>query len=146
MKILILILLAMLAASCGKTNKVNTNANAESETINTVSANLAQFEGNYDLIRMRSDDCGASIQIVRECNGLMLLSNHLGPEEFCNINQGTFKNKTVTLRGNELKSVMTVSENSRINFNSTLTLTSDGTLAKISNLKGRQSRCLYLKR
>ncbi|MFA6236704.1 MAG: hypothetical protein WC635_05195 [Bacteriovorax sp.] len=144
MKISILILTAMLALSCGKTNKVNTNG--ETGTINTISTNFTQFEGNYDLIRMKSEDCGASIQIVRECNGLMLLSNHLGPEEFCNINQGTIKNRTVTLRGNELKSVMSVSENDRINFSSTLTLNNDGTLAKISNFKSRQSRCLYLKR
>lgn len=146
MKISNLILIAALIVACGKTNKVDTNQKKEVNNINTISANFSQFEGNYDLVRMRSEDCGASIQIVRQCNGLVLLSNHLGPEEFCNINQGTLKNRTVTLRGNELKSVTSVSENDRISFTSTLTLNGNGTLAKISNLKSRQSHCLYLKR
>ncbi|MDO9181811.1 MAG: hypothetical protein Q7U04_05355 [Bacteriovorax sp.] len=155
---LILISISFLLA-CGKTNRINT---AETSGINNISnksvANFSNFEGTYDLIRMDSNDCGASIQIVRDCDGLMLLSNHLGPEEFCNINKGEFNSTIVTLSRNELKSTVNILDNGRsgrndprnpqghVSFTNTLTLNSDNTLVKISNLKSRMSRCIYLKR
>jgi hypothetical protein len=150
----------MAFTSCGKSNKVNTNAEISATSgLNLYSTALTNFEGNYDLIKMGSEDCGASVRIVRDCEGLKLLSNHLGPEEFCNINKGEIKSTTVTLQGNELKSVLNVFDNdqsdgridprnsqNRISFTNTLTLNSDRTLVKISHLKSRTSRCVYLKR
>lgn len=155
------LLLTMTFFSCGKSNKINSNQTSNVSGFNTYSDALASFEGNYDLIKMESDNCGASIQIVRDCDGLKLLSNHLGPEEFCNINKGEIKSTIVTLQGNELKSVVSVvndgrdgrdgrndprNPQNRISFTNTLTLNSDKTLIKISNFKSRISRCVYLKR
>jgi hypothetical protein len=150
--------LIMAISSCGNSNKINSRETSGTSGYNTYTDSLSSFEGNYDLIRMESDDCGASIQIVRDCDGLKLLSNHLGPEEFCNINKGEIRSTIVTLRGNELKSVVNVNDNDRnrrndprnpsngLSFTNTLTLNSDKTLVKISNLKSRMSRCVYLKR
>ena len=132
--------------SCGKTNHIGGDVASGTTGLSPMTTDYSKLEGNYDLIKMRSADCGASIHIKRECNGLILISNHLGPEEFCNINRGEEKNKTVTFNGNELKSVVRFSENARLNFTSTLTLSNDGTLTKISNLKSRTSQCFYLKR
>lgn len=85
-------LISLTVSACGKSdNKVNSGNNAGGTTaIEAPAAKLVDFEGVYDLIRMDSADCGASIRIVNQCNGYMLLSNHLGPEEFCNINKGEF--------------------------------------------------------
>ena len=142
--------------SCGKSNLLDSR---ETSGFNTYGNALASFEGNYDLVKMGSNDCGSSIQIVRECDGLMLLSNHLGPEEFCNINKGEKKSINVTLVGNQLKSEMNVTDNrngrdrenapsnpeKRMSFINTLTL-NDKILIKISNFKSRMSFCEYLKR
>ena len=151
--------------SCGKTNQINSNGSVSG--FNTFSATNSQFIGVYDLIQMRNnDECGASIRIVADCNGLKLLSNNSEAEEFCNINQGEANNRnnstTVTLQGNQLQSVVRISDDNRnvpgrpgpggINerqmaFTNTLTLNSDGTiLTKVSDLKSRSSRCTYQKR
>ena len=146
-KLIIGTLAILILASCGKSNQVNTGKTPEIKGTSPYTNDFSKFEGNYDLITRGSDDCGASIQIVKDCEGLKLLSNnHLGAEEFCHINQGQIKDHIVTLEGNELKSVVTVSNNARISFTNTLTLNNDGTMSKISNLKSRASRCLYLKR
>lgn len=143
---LFLILLSTLV-SCGKANKVNTGETNVASGVHSYTNGINQFEGNYDLIKMGSDDCGASIRIVKDCEGLMVLSNnHDRPEEFCHINKGKFKSTTVTLTGNELKAMTEVSAEKAIIFTNTLTLNSDNTLYKISNLKSRKSRCVYLKR
>ena len=144
----------ILMVSYGKTNTINTNATVNGVNginTNTTLTALSSFEGNYDLIRMGSNDCGASIQLIRDCNGLMLLSNnHMGAEEFCNINRGQNRNSAiVTLEGNVIKSVVSMGERPgqfQVSYTNTLTLNSDGTLVKISNLKSRESRCLYQKR
>lgn len=189
--LLVITLITFAAISCGKNNKVNTGPAAVVVVNNfeTPSKSIENFAGTYDLIKMKSDDCGASIELVKECEGLILFSNHLGPEEFCHINQLDNRNNNnrennrntnwennrndnrfddhtmdprfensnavVTLIGNELKSVITVSADNRndrhrnenqVIYTNTLTLNSDGTLSKISNFKSRESRCLYLKR
>jgi hypothetical protein len=169
MKKIILLLSLIALASCGKTNKVNTGATTSTSGTSTYSvptnAAITDFEGTYDIIRMQSNDCGASIQLVRDCDGLKLLSNNnMGAEEFCNINRGERRNQrdnflstTVTLEGNVLRAVTTLRSmpgpgerqdprDSQVNFTNTLTLNSDGTLTKISHLKSRESRCLYQKR
>ena len=171
-KFLLALIIVSTLISCGKSNNINSSGTSGVSGYNTYSAGLSNFEGNYDLIQMGSEDCGASIQIIRDCDGLKLFSNHLGPEEFCNINRGEISSTNVTLVGNELKAVMTEFDNSsserdpqdprrdpsrdpgrnprfpqnKISFSTTLTLNNDKTLVKISNLKSRNSRCLYLKR
>jgi hypothetical protein len=157
----LILLITIVFSSCGKSNNINSTETSGTSGFNTYSNALANFEGNYDLISMGSDDCGASIQIIRDCDGLKLLSNHLGPEEFCNINKGEMRSTIVTLQANELKSVVNVDANdrdnrnqrndprnpqNRVRFTNTLTLYKDRTLVKISNLKSRTSRCVYLKR
>lgn len=174
MKVLILIsLVSLMASSCGKSkNNVNSGTVATTSGSSTIQpAALVDFEGVYDLVRMDSEDCGASIRIVNQCNGYMLLSNNLGPEEFCNINKGEFalgndnndrnpplpdrnppnpdrnpppQKALVTQEGNLLKSIITLSP--AVSFTNTLSLNEDGRLIKVSNLKSRQSRCIYQKR
>ncbi len=169
MKNLILALSVLaVCASCGKSsNKVNSGN--VSETTALVPAALVNFEGNYDLIDMRTEDCGAALTITRVCNGYRLESNNrMGAEDFCNINaEGeTERNPpnpdrnppnpdrnppnpdrsvpVVTQNGNVLKSVVKISSN--ISFTNTLTLNTDGVLVKVSDLKSRTSRCMYQKR
>jgi hypothetical protein len=153
-----LAMLTFIAVSCGKTNTVGAPATEVNHlSADTINSEITNFEGTYDLIRMRTEDCGASIRLVRECSGLRLLSNNMGPEEFCNINKGesrsTRENSSTintTLIGNVLKSVVTLNDgtrtNNRVQFTNTLTLGSNGSLEKISNLKSRSSVCLYQKR
>ncbi len=185
-------LLSLLITSCGKSKNAVNSGSTTSGTGTTTAiekAPMADFEGVYDLIRMDSEDCGANIRIVNQCNGYMLLSNHLGPEEFCNVNKGEYvfnsdnndrnppnpdrnppnpdrnppnpdrnppnpdrnpppttrvQKAVVTQEGNLLRSVITLSQN--VSFTNTLTLNNDGTLIKVSNLKSRNSRCVYQKR
>ena len=171
MKKIILLLSLIALASCGKNNKVNSaTPTSGTSAYSTTSAAITDFEGSYDLIRMQTQDCGASIQLVRDCDGLKLLSNNnMGAEEFCNINRGDRRNQRdnsvstiVTLEGNVLKAVTTLRDDGRnsnrgpgmpgqigdsqVTFTNTLTLNGDGTLTKISHLKSRESRCLYQKR
>lgn len=159
-----------LSLSCGKSsNKVNSGSVSGSNTI-TPGA-LVNFEGNYDLVEMKSADCGAAVQIVRECNGYRLLSNNrMGAEDFCNVNKsGDTDDRNppnpdrnppnpdrnppnpdrnnppvVTQKGNILTS--TVRLNERVAFTNTLTLENTGVMTKVSNLKSRTSRCIYQKR
>jgi hypothetical protein len=120
---------------------------------------------------MKSNDCDASIQIIKDCDGFKLLSNYLKPEEFCNINRGEINSKSVTLHGNELKSIIYFINNPRserdarhprdtnndrrhdlripqnnVNLTSSLLLNADGTLIKTSNLNNKMSHCVYLRR
>lgn len=145
-KILGLLILSLIISSCGKTNVVKTvGATPTIENLETINPNFSKFEGTYDLIQMRLGDCGASIQIVRECSGLKLTSNNTGPEDFCNINKsGSAEGIINTIEGNTLKSVVSLS--AEIKFTKTLTIRNNGVLEKVSQLKGRNSHCLYQKR
>ena len=83
--------LLVVLASCGKDNKVSSSTQEQNAVITPIS-NLVNFEGVYDLVRMESNDCGASIRIVQDCNGYQLISNHsMEIEEFCNVNKGEFR-------------------------------------------------------
>lgn len=145
-KILGLLILSLIISSCGKTNVVKTvGATPTIENLETVNPNFSKFEGTYDLIQMRLGDCGASIQIARECSGLKLTSNNTGPEDFCNINKGGSAGGIInTIEGNVLKSVVTISN--QIKFTKTLTLRNNGILEKMSQQKRGNSHCLYQKR
>ncbi len=166
-KIIILICLSTLAASCGsKGNKVNSDAPVTasgSEGLEIKTNPVMAFTGEYDILRKETPDCSNSIRIVSECNGVKVLSNGFNPaEEFCNINQGTLRSsppnpdrnppnpdnngetKTVTLEGNVLKSELRLSP--RIAFVNMLTMNENGVLVKDSNLKRGRSICLYKKR
>lgn len=159
-----------LSVSCGNSgNKVNSGTTSGTSAL-TPSA-LVNFEGNYDLVEMKTADCGGAVQIVRACNGYRLLSNnHMGAEDFCNVNNGGDNNDrnppnpdrnppnpdrnppnpdtqnppVVTQKGNVLSSVVRLNE--RVAFTNTLTLADNGIMTKVSNLKSRQSRCVYQKR
>lgn len=175
MKNLLLLLSVLAVVSCGsKTQNTVNSGSGTSGTSGTngldtppaptpVPARLVNFEGNYDIIRMDSSDCGAAIKIERLCNGYRLISNNSNPEDFCNVNRGEMRvNRddrnppnpdrnppppdsavVVTQEANQLRSVVRVAN---MAFTNTLTLESNGVLTKVSNLKGRQSSCVFLKR
>ena len=174
-KIIIFLLFAITITSCGKSNNTiksdQPTSSSGTAALNTYSNSLLNFEGNYDLVRMMDNNCGASIQIIRICDGLKLLSNSFDSEEFCNINKGKINSRIVTLQGNELKSVLSGFGNSRddgrdnerdderdrrndphrdpqnrIAITNTLILNTDRTLIKTSNFANTISRCVYLKR
>lgn len=170
-KIFIILCLSALAVSCGsKGNKVNSTATVSGSEGLEIGA-LTNFTGEYDILRKDSPDCSNSIRIVSECSGLKILSNGFNAaEEFCNINKGAFRAnrgdiddrnppnpdrnppnpdnngemKTVTLEGNVLRSELRISP--RVAFTNTLTMNDNGVLVKVSNLKSRNSRCVYQKR
>lgn len=177
MKNLLLLLSVLAVVSCGSKsqNTVNSGSGAAGVTETPVTtgtsgldtpvpANLVNFEGNYDIVRMDSSDCGAAIKIERLCNGYRLISNNSNPEDFCNVNRGEVRvNRdegrnppnpdrnppppdsavVVTQEANQLKSVVRVAN---MAFTNTLVLESNGILTKVSNLKSRTSRCVFLKR
>jgi len=84
-QIFIIAILAGLV-SCGKNNLVSSGSTVNGNT--NLEVTSKSFEGNYDLIESNSSDCASAIQIVRECRGFKLMSNSMGPEEFCNVNLG----------------------------------------------------------
>lgn len=147
-----------LLMSCGASNKVNSGA---APHVNPLQPGpLTDFEGDYYLVENRENtfDCGVNLDIRRQCDGYILMSNnHFGPEEFCNINQsGRVDSRnnpgrssssdmlTVTQFGNVIKSTVNVGPN-RV-YTNTLTLEGNGILTKVSRLKGRDSSCVYRKR
>jgi hypothetical protein len=168
MKNLLLLLSVIAVVSCGSKNNnavdsgspaTTSGTNSLDTTTAVVPAALANFEGNYDIVRMDSHDCGAAIRIERICNGYRLLSNTSNnAEDFCNINKGEMRfvrgDETrnppnpdsaivVTQEANQLKSVVRISN---MAFTNTLTLENNGVLTKVTNLKSRTSRCVFQKR
>lgn len=167
MKPILLILILASLSSCGKNSNLVSSNDVSGR--NDLSGTNVAFEGTYDLIEANSQDCAASIQINRECRGFKLTSNVMGPEEFCNVNMGEFTNSTspvdrvppppdrrppppppvntnsinVTLEGNQLKSVVTITRG--IAYTNTLTL-NQNRLLKVAHLKSRSHRCLFEKR
>ena len=163
--------LSTLFVACGKSsNKVNSGSEATgTNAITPKVETLANFAGNYYLIDMRTNDCGAAIVITRVCNGYRVESNNrFGAEDFCNVNLNgdTDRNPpnpdrnppnpdrnppnpdtnppVVTQKGNVLTSTIRLSPS--VVFTSSLTLNDNGVLVKISDLKSRKSRCMYQKR
>lgn len=162
MKNLLLVLsVVAVVSSCGKQNNVNSGDTAGNNGL--VASNVVNFEGNYDIVKMSSYDCGASLTIVKECNGYIVRNNvSRNAEDFCNVNKGEQRlgsndrnppppdrippspdGVVVTQQANELKSVVRVGN---MAFTNTLTLESNGQLRKISNLKSRNIQCIFQKR
>lgn len=143
----------IIAASCGGSkNNVNSGGLVSgSNGVNTTTPlPLVNFEGVYDIMRMDSADCGASVRITRECAGYKLSSNHSRmDEDFCNLNRNADSRSDrnaviVTQEGNVLRSIVKIGPNQE--FINMLTLQDNGVLVKASNFKGRTSRCIYQKR
>ena len=169
MKKLLLLLSLVVVVSCGSKNNNAVDSGSVATGTNGLNteapSNLVNFEGNYDIIRHDTYDCGAAIRIERVCNGYRLLSNLSNrPEDFCNVNKGQMRvanddtrnppnpdrnppnpdgGVIVTQEANQLRSVVRVSN---MAFTNTLTLESNGILTKVSNFKSRISRCVFLKR
>lgn len=166
MKNLLLLLSVVAVVSCGSKNNNAVNsgtASAGSNGFNASPANMVNFEGTYDIVRMDSNDCGAAIIIERVCNGYRLLSNiSNGAEDFCNVNKGEMRLNydrnppnpdrnppppdsavIVTQEANQLRSIVRVAN---MAFTNTLVLENNGILTKVSNLKSRVSRCVFQKR
>jgi hypothetical protein len=156
-QILMIMSLATVIASCGANNKVNSGAAPHIDELQP--GPLTSFEGDFYLIENRENtfDCGFNLEVRRQCDGYILVSNNrMGPEEFCNINQGGRVNSrnnpgrgssdliTVTQAGNVIKSEVNVGPN-RV-YTTTLSLDANGILTKVSRLKGRDSNCVYRKR
>jgi hypothetical protein len=162
MKKILFFVLLVVVASCGKTNKTSDNSTS-TEVNGNSNLETAQklFEGTYDLLGTNTqfDRCAASIQIVRECDGLKMYSNSQGTEEFCHINLGDFDTSktrdskniaTTTLSNNILKSEIKIINNGpnpmSVTYSKTLSFSNEGMLVFDSNLKSQRSRCLYQKR
>ena len=154
-QLILLFILSIILISCGKANQVSSNNIITGN--NPIQINPSSFIGVYDITRVESENCGVSIRIVGECNGLRILSNNSGPEDFCNINRGEIISRdrtsiTVTHEGKRLQSIVKIyndgrTTGGRITFSNVLLLNSNGTeLTKLSTLKNRISRCIYQKR
>ena len=154
-KLMIAASLMTILVSCGNSNKLSSAPATTSGTSPIVTADV-NFEGSYDIIRMETNDCGASIQITQECGGYRLHSN-INPriEEFCNINRNLPGSVTpppdrdgkvsVTQEGNQLKAVVRIGRNQEIT--NTLTLNNNGILVKSLDFpNNRRSRCIFQKR
>jgi hypothetical protein len=172
-KTLLLSLLVLTVVSCGKTNIISTKApivNAHnnslttSTTTTTASLSVASFIGNYDLVEQAQLHCGASLQIIKGCDGIKLLTNHREEEErFCDINKGELDYTNTTLIGNQIKQTSISKINERHQeerrhshdhdeirqqfITHTLTLSPEGVLEEEITTKGQQTeRCVYFKR
>ena len=158
-KMIMILSFVTLVSSCGKSNDSVVSGQVTGNGTLTTNGTIDSFEGVYDLIRMDTEDCEGSIELIKKCEGLQLRHNRLETENFCNINKGELKtgdnrsSTKVTLLDNVLKSVVLIFDERSIpagkvksTFTNTLTLDSEGNLLKVSDLKNRKSRCLYQKR
>ncbi|MBY0412543.1 MAG: hypothetical protein K2Q18_00185 [Bdellovibrionales bacterium] len=153
--ILILSLVAMLSG-CGKSENSVTEVRG-GESLSTF--DLDSLVGSYDILRTDSDDCSASLRIVKVCDGIQVRGSNSINQSFCNINKGEIKTgdnrgaTTVTLETNVLKSVSLLFDerstppgNVKQVSTNILTLDSEGNLLKLAELKTGKSSCLYQKR
>ncbi|MBC7714019.1 MAG: hypothetical protein H7177_11815 [Rhizobacter sp.] len=147
--------LAAILSACGKKESAATATEIKGSDPLTVTS-VDSFVGDYDLVRMDTDDCGASLQIVKLCDGVQVRNNHSASESFCNINKGEIvtgdnrSSKNVTLDGNVIKSVSLIFDERSVppgkvkqTVISLLTLGADGSLRKFTDGK---SSCFYQKR
>ena len=153
MKNILFLFFVFYATSCGSKNNNQVNSGDQLAKAKNESIEVANFEGVYDL---RGDqiieNCPASINIIRECDGYILKSNTTDEnEDFCNVNVNRrppspdgAKKAVVTQEGNQLTSVLEVGQNI---YTNSLTLEESIYLTKVSNYKGRNSvRCYFEKR
>lgn len=187
-KIILILAMTIAVTSCGgKDNKVNSGnaavttpptseAITPSQPNNTIRQVAANFEGNYDLIEMeRGDNCGANITILQECGGYRVLSNNMGPEEFCNVNKTSDNgdrnppnpdrnppnpdrnppNPDRNPPSQYDRKIVTlegnllksvIKVNEQLSFTSSMVLRNNGILEKMANFKSSQIRCIYQKR
>lgn len=128
-----------------------------SEAVTVLS--IDSFIGNYDLIEMGEGDCGASLQIIKLCEGVQVRNNHSASESFCNINKGEIKtgdnrsSKNVTFESNAIKSVALLFDERSIPAGQVkkttikiLTLENGGILRKLSKSDTEDNSCIYQKR
>lgn len=132
---------------------------------------VSSFTGSYEIERKDFGECSNTIRIVSDCSGLKVMEyGYRTAEEFCNINKGSIRlglrndsddrnppnpdrnppnpdnsrpeTRTVTLIGNEVKSILAISD--RVAFTNSIKV--DGEyLLKSSDLKSHKSVCLYKK-
>ena len=157
-KTILVMCLALVLSACGKKDGVAPVTEIKGvDPITVMSAE--SFVGEYDLINMDSEDCGASLQIIKLCEGVQVRNNHSASESFCNINKGEIKtgdnrsSKNVTLEGNVIKLVALIFDERstppgkvKQTTVSILTLEADGTLRRLKDSTAGQSSCLYQKR
>jgi hypothetical protein len=157
-KIILILSLVLLLSACGK--KDNAENLSEVKGDNPISiGDVDSFIGAYDLIRMDTEDCGASLQIIKVCDGLQVRSNNLGNQSFCNINKGEIRtadnrsSTTNTYEDNILKSEIFIFDERSTPpggvkeiFTNTLSIDANGNLLKLADLKTGKSSCLYQKR
>lgn len=176
MKNLLLLLSAVAVVSCGSNNQNQVNSGpgksaSGSEGIETNPSTVVNFEGSYDIRRdAPNDNCPASINITRGCNGYILSSNTNMKEDFCNVNKGartedrnppnpdrnppppdrnppnpdSSRNIVVTQQANQLKAVVRIGQNV---YTNSLTLDKGTYLTKVTDYKSRSNaRCFFEKR
>lgn len=157
-KTILILSLATLLSACGK--KESTEAVTEIKGSDPLTvADIDSFVGVYDLVRMDSEDCAASLQIIKLCGGVQVRNNHSASLSFCNVNKGAIitgdnrSSKNVTLEANVVKLVSLVFDErstppGKVKQKTTdsLTLEAGGVLRKFSDSKALQSLCFYQKR
>lgn len=109
-KLILIMSFAALLSACGK--KDGGRAVTEVNGNDPISArDIDSFVGVYDLLTSNNEVCGASIQIVKVCDGVQVRSNTLENKSYCNINKGEIRtgdnrsSTNVTFENNILKSV-----------------------------------------
>ena len=159
MKNIIMILgLTAILSACGSKGDSGSVSEVEGRDPITV-ADIESFVGIYDLVQADTDDCAASLQITRVCDGIQIRSNTSVKQSFCNVNKGEIKtgdnrsSTTVTLEENVLKSIATIFDERSVPagsikdvYTNVLTLVSNDQLLKEADVKTGKSRCLYEKR
>lgn len=175
MKNVLLLLSVVAVVSCGSKNQNQVNSgsgssNSGTNGIETLPANTpVNFEGSYDIRRdAPNDNCPASINITRGCNGYILSSNTNQKEDFCNVNVGLRtddrnppnpdrnppnpdrnppnpdRSVVVTQQANQLKAVVRIGQNV---YTNSLTLDKNTYLTKVTDYKSRSNaRCFFEKR
>lgn len=149
MKNLLLLLSAVVVISCGSknNNQVNSGAAPTDSNIDGLEVFPVNFEGSYDIRNGQpAENCPASINITKGCDGFILTSNTNQKEDFCNVNTNTANSNkvVVTLQDNQLKAVVRVGQNV---YSNTLTLDKNRYLTKVTDYKSRSNlRCVFEKR
>lgn len=172
MKNLLLLLSLFAVVSCGSKNNNQVNSGSAKPTSGTdglevnppTPSSVVNFEGSYDIRRdAPNDNCPASINITRGCNGYILSSNTNQKEDFCNINKGArnldrnppnpdrnppnpdgSRNVEVTQQANQLRAVVRIGQNV---YTNSLTLDNNTYLTKVTDYKSKSNaRCFFEKR
>lgn len=161
-KLFIVISLLSLVSSCGskKTAEAAKEVKGTEPIVVTDEIlTLEALEGEYDLLRADTENCGAAITIIKRCEGVQVRNSNFRHESYCNVNRGEIKtgdnrsSTTVTLEAKKLKTVSLIFDERstppgkvKQTFESSLSFDENGDLLKVADLSAGKTICLYKKR